>query len=241
MSYSPRRHGFGIATRVLNTNDVQREARPTHDDIMDREAQKYNTQNRGAPLSHGEMPPAGISTKVRNQEPRRSIIAHDDRSTMKDTLAAANGVSRPQDFPAMQNAKPQGRSSKALRPADTPLFVPQLDPQPKQRLHTISDEALRQLHRPDQRRELLAAEMAAGGEKSPISGLHRGDAHGVNALHGRRRLPELSEQAMQEGDRPTGRLHIPCASHIVLSQEIVAPVICGRRRGDPTPTKASVY
>lgn len=242
---SPRApQAVGIATKVRPT-DVVLEARPLHDDHMRREEALYNSNNNGAPLTHVvDLPAAGISTRVRDQVPRRSIIAHDERGPMKDALALAHGVSRAQDFPRMTHVAPTGKAGVSRRPADTPLFKPQIDAQPKRRLHTISDEGLQQLHRPDHRREDLAEAMAKNCASSPIAELRRGDAHGINATHGRRRLPEISEIGAAQADRPTGRGHNAnqYKSNILFSQDVMIPNHqTGRRRADPSQTKASVF
>jgi hypothetical protein len=181
---------------------------------------------------------------VRSQVPSESIVPHYLRADMKDALAAANAIKRPQDFPALQPVRATGKA-QFFKPSDTPLFVPEPVPQPKRRLHTISDEALLQLHRPDKRREELATSMQQDKDSSPMRELWRGDAHGINATHGRRKLPEYSEQGLQqEAVRVTGRAHNyeRARSNIVLSQEIVPVEFQKRKRpGEPTPTKGSVY
>jgi hypothetical protein len=237
--------GQGKSTHVRRNTGYTDQMAPleTRDARLDRETELYNKQSQGSPLStRPAQQNFGLATQVRNQVPNPNIVGTDVRSTLKDALANAHGVSRPQDFPAYQPTPATG-VAKVVHHADTPLFVPKLDPSPARRLHQLSDEYLQKIWAEDQRKDQCAERMENNTVGSPINTLRRGDAHGDILEHsGKRQLKNITELDTQP-EKVHGRAHNPnhLKSNIQLSTDPVKPVLSGRRKLEPGPSKASYF
>ena len=252
--------GQGIATRVREgTTSPNEKPLLTREQFMDQEELRYNSKSNGSPLTSPASQNAhfnhhealhrgerGLATQLHPQVPSSTIVGKDTRSVLKDALATAHGVSRPQDFPAYQPSPVSGVARGLAKPNDTPLFTPQNDPSPKRRLHQLSEEYLQKIWKEDQRKEDCATKMEANVVGSPIEHLRRGaEVPDVMNSSGRKQNTNKNISQLDNAvpDHPTGRAHNTAHNYssISLSSEPVQPVLSGRRHNRPAQTKASLF
>jgi hypothetical protein len=245
-SYQNQDHGQGKSTQIRRNTGYTDQMAPleTRDARLDKETELYNKQSHGAPGFTNKSPQHinSLATQVRSQVPSASLIGNDIRGTLKDALATAHGVSRPQDFPAYQPTPATG-VARAPHTEDTPLFVPKLDPSPARRLHNLSDEYIKKIWVEDSRKDECAYQMEHNIVGSPIAVLRRGDARADPLENsGKRQLKNIAELETSP-EKVHGRAHNPnhLKSNIMLSTEPVKPVLSGRRKLDPGPSKASLF